>query len=51
VPQVDYEESKEQISTPKPIAVPIAAAEKRNVIFIIPFAVPGSGKSFCWNIL
>ena len=24
---------------------------KKTVFFIIPFAVPGSGKSFCWNII
>ena len=43
-----FEESKE----PAPVRAPVEKKNiDRNVLFVIPFAVPGSGKSFCWNIL
>ena len=49
-----FEENKdEEVKQTRTVTQTIQAAPKakRTVIFIIPFGVPGSGKSFCWDAL
>ena len=43
------EESKDE----KPVKPPkqTMGADLRTVLFVIPFATPGSGKTFCWNAI
>jgi len=42
--------SKSSSKTEDPETVQNTSA-KRKVTFIIPFATPGSGKSFCWDAI